>query len=142
VLGAALAGPVLLAAAACGGGGPTAASYRKALDAQCASAQAFNRQLPVLQRTQHLSVHQLQLRAAQRTAKFISAVSHLTPPGSLAGAQQHLVDTLNNPPSGDNTAKLIPFANALLADYTALGATGCESFERQAIESASKLSQG
>ncbi|HEX4292345.1 MAG TPA: hypothetical protein VH021_25710 [Trebonia sp.] len=133
----------VIALAGCGGGGasPSAAQYRKSLDALCASAAAFNRSLPHLQQSQHLSVDELAVDAGKEFASFRSSVSRLTPPAGLSRAHDALVAELDRQPTSStplpNTAAsfagLEKHSQALLSDYTALGASGCEADARQAI---------
>ena len=138
---AAAAGQVLVLTGCGGGSGsPSAAEYRKSLNALCASAAAFDRSLPHLQQSQHLSVEELTVRANQESASFRSGVTHLTPPAGLSGAHQALLADLDHPSASTSgpvsapvLAVLAKYAHALLSDYTALGASGCEAFERQAI---------
>jgi hypothetical protein len=134
----------VIALAGCGGGGggsPSAASYRKSLDALCASAAAFNRSLPRLQQSQHLSVDELAVDAGKEFASFRSSVSRLTPPAGLSQAHDALVADLDRQPTSStplaNTAatfaRLEKNSQAVLRDYTALGASGCAADARQAI---------
>jgi hypothetical protein len=143
LIAVAAAGQVV-ALAACGGGGggsPSAASYRTSLDALCASAAAFNRSLPHLQQSQHLSVDELTVDAGKEFASFRSGVTRLTPPAGLSQAHDALVAELDREPTSStplpNTAasfaRLEKNSQAVLRDYTALGASGCAADARQAI---------
>lgn len=133
---------IVLASCGGGGGSPSAASYRKSLDALCASAAAFNRSLPRLQQSQHLSVDELAVDAGQEFASFRSSVSRLTPPAGLSQAHDALVAELDRQPTSSTPlldtaaafARLAKSSQAVLRDYTALGASGCEADARQAIK--------
>ena len=130
-----------LAACSAGGGSPSAAPYRKSLNALCASAAAFSRSLPRLQQSQHLSVDELAVDASKEFASFRSRVARLTPPAGLSQAHDALVSELDRQPASTTPlpstaasfARLEKNAQALLSDYTALGATGCVATARQAI---------
>jgi hypothetical protein len=116
----------------------SAASYRTALNAACASSYAFTQSLPELQQQKHLSVHQLQLLADQHAAEFRTTVSGLSPPINLTAAHLRLLADLVHPPV-DTKAALTSFARTLLKDYQAVGASGCASYERQALASLARL---
>jgi hypothetical protein len=129
-----------LAACAGGSGSASAADYDKSLDALCASQFAFLRDLPILQRTQHLSVSELSLRSSQRAAAFRSSVARLKPPSGLSAAARNLLTELNRglastpaEPTQLMITQLINHDRALLSDYNALGATGCAALQRQSI---------
>ncbi|HEY5396238.1 MAG TPA: hypothetical protein VIL16_12655 [Trebonia sp.] len=143
LIAVAAAAAQLLALAACGGGGgsPSAAPYRKSLNALCAAAAAFNRSLPRLQQSQHLSVDELAVDASKEFVSFRSSETRLTPPTGLSQAQDALVAELDRQPTSNaplpNTAaafaRLEKYSQALLSDYTALGTSGCAANARQAI---------
>jgi len=138
----AAAGQVLVLAA-CGGGGdsPSATQYRKSLNALCASTAAFNHSLPHLQQSQHLSVDELAADASKEFVSFRSRVAGLTPPAGLSQAHDALVAELDRqstsstplPNTAAAFARLEKYSRALLSDYTALGAGGCEATARQAV---------
>jgi hypothetical protein len=123
--------------------------FRKNLNALCASAEAFYRDLPRLQRSQHLSADELAARASQEGGSFRSSVARLTPPSGLSAADHALVAGLDSqavssspsPVTATIIAKLEKYDGSLLNDYTALGATGCEAYERQAIATLRAASQ-
>ena len=130
LLGAAVAFLV----ASCGSAAPSAADYRKRLDTLCASLSKFNRDLPQLQFTQHLTITELKARVRQEDNTFRSNVAGLTPPAQLSSAHRALTGDLGHPPAeGASRATLISYARLLLSDYSALGATGCATNERQAV---------
>jgi hypothetical protein len=125
---------VVFLVASCGSAAPSAADYRQRLDALCASQSKFNRSLPELQASQHLSFTQLEARVRQQSDKFRSAVGGLTPPAQLSPAHQALTgDLAHEPADGASRATVIGFARQLQSDYTALGAAGCAAGERQAV---------
>jgi hypothetical protein len=110
------------------------------LDALCASLSKFNRSLPELQASQHLSVTQLQERVRQQDDKFRSDVAGLTPPAQLSSAHQVLTGHLaHGPADGASRATVIGYARQLQSDYTALGASGCAAGEQQAVVSLNAL---
>ena len=132
---------VALTACSGGGGSPSAAPYRRSLDALCASAATFDRSLPRLQLSQHLTVDQLAADAGKEFASFRSSVSRLTPPADLSQAQDALIADLDRQPTSGAPvpetaaafAQLEKDSQAALRDYTALGATVCEANARQAV---------
>jgi hypothetical protein len=120
--------------ASCGSAAPSAADYRKRLDTFCASLSKFNRSLPQLQLSQHLTITELKARVRQEDNTFRSGAAGLTPPAQLSLAHRALTGDLEHPPAESaSRATLINYARRLLSDYTALGATGCATSERQAI---------
>jgi hypothetical protein len=147
--GRAAAAGLMLALAACGGSGassgggtlPSAAQYRTSLNALCASAAAFNRSLPHLRQSQHLSVDELAVRASREFTSLRASVARLTPPAALTEADAALVTQLDRQPTSNtplpNTAatfdRLEKQSRALRSDYTALGATGCAATARAGI---------
>jgi hypothetical protein len=134
LIGATVAFPV----ASCGSAAPSAADYRKRLDTLCASLSKFNRSLPQLQFSQHLTVTELEARVRQQDNTFRSGVAGLTPPAQLSSAHRALTGDLGHPPAeGASRATFISYERLLLSDYTALGATGCAASERQAAASTS-----
>jgi len=125
---------VVFLVAGCGSAAPSAADYRQRLDALCASQSKFNRSLPELQASQHLSFTQLEARVRQQGDKFRSAVAALTPPAQLSSAHQALTgDLAHEPADGASRATVIGYARQLQSDYTAVGAAGCADSERQAV---------
>jgi hypothetical protein len=131
---------VVFLVASCGSAAPSAADYRQRLDALCASLSKFNRSLPELQASQHLSFTQLQERVRQEDSKFRSDVGGLTPPAQLSSAHQVLTGHLaHGPADGASRATVIGYARQLQSDYTALGAAGCAAGEQQAVASLNAL---
>ena len=126
--------------ASCGSAAPSAADYRKRLDTLCASLSKFNRDLPQLQFSQHLTITELEARVRQQGNAFRSGVAGLTPPGQLSSAHRALTGDLGHPPAeGASRATLISHDRLLLSDYTALGATGCATSAAQAITTLNTL---
>jgi hypothetical protein len=126
--------------ASCGSAAPSAADYRKRLDTLCASLAQFNRGLPQLQHSQHLTLTELEALARQEDKTFRSGVASLTPPAQLSSAHRALISDLGHPPAeAASRATVISHARLLLSDYTALGATGCATSERQAIAAINAL---
>jgi len=126
--------------ASCGSAAPSAADYRKRLDTLCASLSKFNRDLPPLQLSQHLTITELAARVRQEGNTFRSGVAGLTPPAQLSSAHRALTGDLGHPPAESaSRATVISHVRLLLSDYTALGATGCAASERQAIAALNAL---
>lgn len=143
----------------CSGGGPSssssaagsssssAADFDKSLDGLCATNVAYNRSLPSLQASQHLSAAQLQAKAKAAGTAFRTGVARLTPPGSLTGALHTLTQDEASPPANPSTptaasvAALLTWERKLASDYTALGATGCAADEQQSIASVQSLAK-
>jgi hypothetical protein len=126
--------------ASCSSAAPSAADYRKRLDALCASLVKFDRGLPQLQHNQNLTLTELQALARQEDKTFQSGVAGLTPPAQLSSAHRALIGDLGHPPADSaSRATVISHARLLLADYTALGATGCATSQRQAIAAINAL---
>jgi hypothetical protein len=129
-----LSAAVAFLVASCGSAALSAADYRKRLDTLCASLTKFNRGLPQLQLSEHLTITELKARVRQEDNAFRSGVAGLTPPAQLSSAHRALTGDLGHPPAeGASRATLISYARLLLSDYTALGATGCATSERQAV---------
>jgi hypothetical protein len=124
-----------------------AADFDKSLDALCAADVAFNRSLPSLQASQHLSAAQLQTKAKAAGAAFRAGVARLTPPASLAGALHTLTQDEASPPANPSTptaasvAAMLTWERKLASDYTALGAAGCAADEQQSIASIQSLAK-
>jgi hypothetical protein len=140
----------------CTGGSPSslpgsssssAADFEKSLDALCAANVAFNRSLPSLQASQHLSAAQLQAKANAAGAAFRAGVARMTPPDSLTGAMHTLTQDEASPPASPSTpttasvAAMLTWQRKLASDYTALGATGCAADEQQSIASIESLAK-
>jgi hypothetical protein len=131
---------VVFLVASCGSAAPSAADYRKRLDRLCASLSKFNRGLPQLQLSHHLTITELKARVRQEDDTFRSGVAGLPPPAQLSSAHRALTGDLGHPPAeGASRATLISYAGLLLSDYTALGATGCATSERQAVAALNTL---
>jgi hypothetical protein len=130
-----------------GSSSTSAADFDKRLDALCAANVAFNRSLPSLQASQHLSAAQLQTKAKAAGAAFRTGVARLTPPASLAGALHTLTQDEASPPANPGTptaasvAAMLTWERKLANDYTALGAAGCAADEQQAIASVESLAR-
>lgn len=124
-----------------------AADFDKSLDALCAADVAFNRSLPSLQASQHLSQSQLQAKANAAGAAFRAGVARLTPPASLTGALHTLTQDEASPPANPSTptaasvAAMLTWERKLASDYTALGAAGCAADEQQSIASIQSLAK-
>jgi hypothetical protein len=132
----------------CGGSpAPTAADFDKNLDALCAANVAFNRSLPSLQRSQHLSATQVQAKAKAAGVAFRASVARLRPPDNLAGALRTLTQDQASPPatpstpSGASLAATLTWERKLASDYTALGAAGCAAGEQQSIATFESLAK-
>jgi hypothetical protein len=150
---AVVTGGVLLLMGCGGGSSPSssssssAAGFDKSLDALCAANLAFNRSLPSLQASQHLSEAQLQARARAAGAAFRAGLARLTPPESLAGALHTLTQDEASPPANPSpptaasVTALLSWERKLASAYTALGAAGCAADERQSIASVESLAQ-
>jgi hypothetical protein len=130
-----------------GSSSTSAAAFDKRLDALCAANVAFNRSLPRLEASQHLSAAQLQAKANAAGAAFRAGVARLTPPDSLRGAMHTLTQDEASPPASPSTptsaslAALLTWVRKLASDYTALGAAGCAADERQSIASIESLAK-
>jgi hypothetical protein len=130
-----------------GSSSASAADFDKSLDALCAANVAFNRSLPSLQASQHLSEAQLQAKAKAAGAAFRAGVARLTPPDSLTGAMHTLTQDEASPPASPSTptaasvAAMLTWERKLASDYTALGATGCAADEQQSIASIESLAK-
>jgi hypothetical protein len=130
-----------------GSSSTSAAGFDKSLDALCAANVAFNRGLPALQASQHLSEAQLQEKAKAAGAAFRSSVTRLTPPDSLTGALHTLTQDEASPPANPSpptaasVAAMLTWERKLASDYTALGATGCAAEEQQSIASIESLAK-
>jgi hypothetical protein len=134
-----IGGAVGFLVASCGSAAPSAADYRKRLDTLCASLAKFNRGLPQLQHSQHLTLTELEALARQEDKAFRSGVASLTP-AQLSSAHRALIGDLGHPPAeAASRATVISHARLLLSDYTALGATGCATSERQAVAAINAL---
>jgi hypothetical protein len=144
---AAVTGTVLVLMSCSGSPAPSAADFEKSLDALCAANVAFNRSLPSLQASQHLSQSQLQAKAKAAGAAFHAGVARLTPPDSLAGALHTLTQDQASPPANPSTptaasvAAMLTWERKLVSDYTVLGATGCAAAEQQSIASIESLAK-
>ena len=157
---AAIGGVLVLMGCGGGGGGSSsssssspgsspasAAGFGKSLDALCAANVAFNRSLPALQASQHLSAAQLQEKAKAAGAAFRSSVARLTPPDSLTGALHALTQdeasppASPSPPTAASVAAMLTWERKLASDYTALGAAGCAADEQQSITSMESLAK-
>jgi hypothetical protein len=144
----------------CGGGSPapsssssagasptSAAGFDQSLDTLCAANVAYNRSLPSLQASQHLSEAQVEEKAKAAGAAFRTGVARLTPPDSLTGALHTLVQDGATPPASPGTptaasvAAMLSWERKLASDYTALGATGCAADEQQSIASVESLAK-
>jgi hypothetical protein len=130
------------------GSSPTsAAAFDKSLDALCAANLAFNRSLPSLQASQHLSEAQLQAKAKAAGAAFRADAARLTPPDSLTGALHTLTQDQASPPASPSpptaasVAATLTWERKLAGDYSALGATGCAAGEQQSIASLESLAK-
>jgi hypothetical protein len=144
---AAVTGTALVLMGCSGSPAPSAADFDKSLDALCAANVAFNRSLPSLQASQHLSQAQLQAKANAAGAAFRAGVARLTPPDSLAGALHTLTQDQASPPANPGTptaasvAAMLTWARKLASDYTALGAAGCVAAQQQSIASIESLAK-
>ncbi len=125
----------------------SAADFDKSLDALCAANVAFNRSLPGLQASRHLSEAQLKAKAKAAGAAFRARVARLTPPDGLTGALHTLTQDGASPPANPSmptaasVAAMLTWERKLASDYTALGATGCAAGEQQSIASIESLAK-
>jgi hypothetical protein len=130
-----------------GSSSTSAADFDKSLDALCAANVAFNRSLPRLQASQHLSETQLQAKAEAAGASFRAGVARLTPPDSLTGALHTLVQDQASPPANPSTptagsvAAMLTWERKQASDYTTLGAAGCAADEQRSIASIKALAK-
>jgi hypothetical protein len=130
-----------------GSSSTSAADFDKSLDALCAANVAFNRSLPSLQASQHLSEAQLQAKAKAAGAAFRARVARLTPPNGLTDALHTLTQDEASPPPSPSTpttasvAATLTWERKLASDYTALGAAGCAADEQQSIASIESLAK-
>jgi hypothetical protein len=88
------------ALAACGSSGShlSADAYRKAALAACQAQAAYVRSLPELQRSQHLTVAELQQRVNERAARYLATLRLLRPPPGLEAAHRRLLaDSTSGP---------------------------------------------
>jgi hypothetical protein len=124
---------VAITLAGCGGGGKhlSPAAYRKAALAACDSDLAYGRSLPTLQRTQHLSVAQLEQRVKQHGLQYIARVRALDPPSQLQAAHQRLLTDMKNAPTGAyKLAVIVAYGRRIARDYAALGLGPCATAVR------------
>lgn len=134
----------------CGGSSSSpasAAGFDKSLDALCAASVAFDRSLPNLKASQHLSDAQVLAKVKAEDVTLHAAQARLTPPGSLTGALHTLTQDQASPPASPSTptaasiTALLTWERKLARDYTGLGATGCAASEQQSIASMEALAK-
>jgi hypothetical protein len=129
------------AAAGKGSSSTDAATYRTSLEAQCAAGTAFNRDLPALAASQHLTQDQILAKTKQHGVQVLSEMARTMPPPELMKAHQKLIadfTRLQAAGAGAMSAATLTAeaqaATALMGDFETVGASGCAANERQAIK--------
>jgi hypothetical protein len=125
----------LTALAGCGGSAHlSAAAYRTAAGSACESEIAYVRSVPTLQRSEHLTVAEIEQRVRRRGARYVATMRALHPPPQLQAAHERLLkDQTGAPPGRPTRATLITFERRIADDYAALGLAPCAAASRRSV---------